>query len=249
MELDTTTILLEIINFLILIWLLKRFLYAPVLRLISERQQGIETSLQEAETVRQQASEMQATYQQRLGELEQQHLAARHQLEEELQARQVEALASTQRALANEEQKARQSRANQDLQWRRETEQQALGMATRFASLMLRDLADEHLQEKLIAFTIKQLKTQEWAANAGLARCIKEGDSATITTAFPISDTIRESLTQCLHDCAGKTLPVNYRTNPTLIAGMTIAVGSWSLGLSLADELKGFAECIHEQAA
>ncbi len=37
MELNWSTLLLEIVNFLVLVWILKRFLYRPVLQVIEER--------------------------------------------------------------------------------------------------------------------------------------------------------------------------------------------------------------------
>ena len=37
MELDWSTFALEIINFLALLWILKRFLYRPILAVVAER--------------------------------------------------------------------------------------------------------------------------------------------------------------------------------------------------------------------
>ena len=45
MELNWTTLILEIVNFLILVWILKHFLYRPVLRVIEERRAGIAAAL------------------------------------------------------------------------------------------------------------------------------------------------------------------------------------------------------------
>ena len=42
-------IVAQVINFLILVWLLKRFLYKPILNAIDEREKGIATVLAEAE--------------------------------------------------------------------------------------------------------------------------------------------------------------------------------------------------------
>ena len=44
MEVDWTTFALEIINFLILVWILKRFFYHPVLDIIARRRICIETA-------------------------------------------------------------------------------------------------------------------------------------------------------------------------------------------------------------
>ena len=37
MQIDWTTLVLEIINFLVLVWILKRFLYKPVMEAIAAR--------------------------------------------------------------------------------------------------------------------------------------------------------------------------------------------------------------------
>src|SRR5271170_7591309 len=49
MPIDWFTVAAQAINFLILVWLLKRFLYKPILRAIDEREKGIATQLAEAE--------------------------------------------------------------------------------------------------------------------------------------------------------------------------------------------------------
>ena len=49
MPIDWFTVVAQAINFLILVWLLKRFLYKPILHAIDEREKGIATQLAEAE--------------------------------------------------------------------------------------------------------------------------------------------------------------------------------------------------------
>ncbi|AWB08927.1 hypothetical protein A6A40_28420 (plasmid) [Azospirillum humicireducens] len=55
MHIDGWTILLQAVNFLILVWLLRRFLYRPVLAVIAERQAATERVRSEAEAARQAA--------------------------------------------------------------------------------------------------------------------------------------------------------------------------------------------------
>ena len=43
------TVCAQAVNFLILVWLLKRFLYKPILHAIDEREKGIATQLAQAE--------------------------------------------------------------------------------------------------------------------------------------------------------------------------------------------------------
>lgn len=67
MELDATTVVLEIINFIILVALLKHFLYRPIQQAIEKRQAQIKTSLDEAARLKTEAEGIQATYEARPG--------------------------------------------------------------------------------------------------------------------------------------------------------------------------------------
>ena len=49
MPIDWFTVVAQAINFLILVWLLKRFLYKPILHAIDEREKGIAAQLAQAE--------------------------------------------------------------------------------------------------------------------------------------------------------------------------------------------------------
>ena len=44
MPINWFTVVAQVINFLILVWLLKRFLYKPILHAIDEREKGIAPS-------------------------------------------------------------------------------------------------------------------------------------------------------------------------------------------------------------
>src|SRR5690625_3623681 len=48
MKIDWFTVIAQIVNFLILVWLLKRFLYKPVLNAIDEREKKIASQLEDA---------------------------------------------------------------------------------------------------------------------------------------------------------------------------------------------------------
>ena len=62
MELDWTTFVLEVLNFLVLVWLLKRFLYRPVLAVIEARRAETANKLDGAEAVRREAQALKDEY-------------------------------------------------------------------------------------------------------------------------------------------------------------------------------------------
>jgi len=77
MDLSWSTFVLEIINFLVLVWILKRFLYKPVLDVIARRRAGIEKSMADAEALHADAEKLQEQYEDRLAVWDQERLQAR----------------------------------------------------------------------------------------------------------------------------------------------------------------------------
>ncbi len=66
LSIDPGTILFTLINLLILFLGLKHFLFAPVNKVLSERQQAVDQSLKDAETAKAEAEAVQAEYNEKL---------------------------------------------------------------------------------------------------------------------------------------------------------------------------------------
>jgi F-type H+-transporting ATPase subunit b len=98
LELNWSTFILEMINFLILIWILKRFFYKPVLDVIARRRAGIDETLANAQSLHDEAKELQKQYENRLADWDQERREARKTLDDKIQVerqRQMSALQNT----------------------------------------------------------------------------------------------------------------------------------------------------------
>lgn len=251
MEIDLTTLILELINFLILVWLLKHFLYQPILNVVNQRQAGINQQLQAAQSAREEAAKIQADYQHRLAEIEQERQRALHALDEELNTKRTKALQEIRHAASREEEKALQARQNKGQQWRREVEQQALLMASRFAAMLFRRIANEDLHRRLVSLALEELKTLPASHLQRIRQQenLQANISPIISSAFPLDESEKQQLQNCLHEQLHIRNPIQFNDDKDLIAGFRLAIGAWTLELNLANELKGFINCIHEPFA
>ena len=75
MPIDWFTVVAQAINFLILVWLLKRFLYRPILHAIDERKKGIANQLAEAEAKKAEAQKERDDFQHKNEEFDQERAA------------------------------------------------------------------------------------------------------------------------------------------------------------------------------
>jgi len=242
-ELSLTTFILEIINFLILVWILKRFLYKPVLDVIARRRAGIEKTMADAKALHLEAEQLQQQYQNQLAEVEQQRQQAHESLTHELETQRRQKLAQLQAELLQQQEKTRVALARQQAEQLRDLETKALKLGARFASRLLQNGAGPDTQVRLIELLNNEL-SQLPAERVNSIRefLTKQPQAITIVSAYPLSNPQRQALEQALSTLNLVTTSVNYQTDVNLGAGVRISVGAWALALNLRDELQGFAE-------
>lgn len=246
MELNWSTFLLEILNFLVLVWILKRFLYKPVLAVITHRREAIEQQLADARSLHEEAAGLQARYQARLGEWEQERRKALDDLAREIEAERVRRLAALQAELEQEKQKAASTEARRQADMRHQAEQTALVQAARFAARLLGQAAGPELEQKLVDLVLEELSQLPESRVTALRNSWGETPAeAVIGTAFPLAEPRRQRLEQAMSALAGAGLPVRFEQQPDLLAGVRITVGAWVLGANLRDELNSLAEFAH----
>lgn len=246
MELNWSTFILEIINFLVLVWILKRFLYKPVLEVIAKRRSGIEQQLAEAHRLNEEADALKSEYDNRLADRDKERQQAREALAQELDAERTRQMENLQQMLTEERKKAEVAEERQRNEAQRETEQRALQQGAEFASRLLGQAAGPELEARLCQLLLdglNQLTEQEITALR--TQWGEPPKVIEITSAYPLSSAQQQQLEKALSNVTGLDIPFHYAQDADLLAGLNITVGAWLLQTNLRDELKGFAEIGH----
>lgn len=248
MELNWSTILLEIINFLVLVWILKRFLYRPVLNIIEKRRADIDQTLNDAKKMHADATALQQQYEGRLVDWEQEKQHEREKLQHELQQERTKLFDQLKLDLTNERKKAEIIQQRQQTTQQQHYQEKAVNQGARFASKILRDLATPELQQQLFLLMIKQLSHLPEERLSSLRQtCSQPMEQISVNSAFPLNNDQKTQLQNALWKFCESSIPINYEQNNDLLAGLRISLGSWVLRMNLQDELSGFAALSHEQ--
>jgi F-type H+-transporting ATPase subunit b len=246
MELNWSTFILEIINFLVLVWILKHFFYKPVLNVIARRRRIIEKSMNDASTLHEDAEALRVQYENRLTEWEKERQAAHTSLDKEIgieRARRMEAL---QTMLGEEQQKARVIEQRSLETSRLRAEETALAQGAQFSARLLSLAAGPELQQRLLDLLMKELTAlPPERKNTLRAAAGKTADRIQVASAYPLDDATRLSLERALDSILAVTTPFHYEQDKELLAGVRVTIGSWVLRANLQDELKCFAELAH----
>jgi F-type H+-transporting ATPase subunit b len=242
MQIDWTTFALEFINFIALVWILKRFLYKPVLEVLNQRRAGINRTLTEAKETETRAGALKAQFENRVADWEKEKSAARAQFEAEMSAERARQLRALTKMLAQERERQVMQEVHRQQESRRELEVQALAQARAFATALLARLASRELEARLVDVFIEDLSKLPDAALAGLSTANEASQTrAIVTSAFPFSDTQRKRITEATATRLGRAQSIDFREDAKLLAGLRLSVGPLQLNMSLADELAFFA--------
>jgi F-type H+-transporting ATPase subunit b len=247
-ELSWTTFVLEIINFLVLVWILKRFLYKPVLKVIARRQAGIEKRLSDAEALHADAEKLQIQYEGRLADWEQERQQARESLARELDTERTRKMEELQTALKQEREKARVAESHRQADALRKIEESALRQGARFATRLLERASGPDTEARLVELLITELSRLTAEQIAALRNNYGNApESIEVISAFPLSDDQCHRLEQALASITTPSISVQFEQNSELIAGVKITIGPWALAANIRDELKGFMELAHNE--
>ncbi|TGD72583.1 ATP F0F1 synthase subunit B [Mangrovimicrobium sediminis] len=241
MELTWSTFILEIINFLVLVWLLKRFLYRPVLEVIARRRAAIAEDLAQARQTRDAAQASQAQYEGRLADWERERGQALEALHHEVEAERARRLEEVATEVAAEREKNRVLQGHRDAQTAARLQAEALDNAAGFAARLLGAGASAELEGRLIDLALGQLASVDTDTLDNLRRELeREPGPITVGSAFALDAARRQALEARL-DTLFPGRERSFEQQPELLAGLCITAGGWRLGLNLRDELQGFA--------
>ncbi|MGR9012729.1 MAG: F0F1 ATP synthase subunit delta [Gammaproteobacteria bacterium] len=243
MEFNLSTFVLEIINFLILIWILQRLFYKPLLEVIAKRKQFIDQSLSDAKNLQQQAEQQRSLYENRQKLWEQEKQVAIAALHQQLEVERRTQLDRLNADLEQERQKAKVTLSKQQLELQQQAEKQALQNGAKFAGMLLQQSAGSELEARLFALLMDNLTTLPDACKLCLTMLgTKKSVPIKITSAYPLSIKMRQQLEQKLGALINSQIVFQYLQDEALIAGLRMDIGSWVLNANLQHELIGFAE-------
>ena len=245
MEIDWWTFAAQIINLIILLFLLRKFLYIPVLKAVSTRQKLIADELKKAESARQEAQKITAECERRLAQIE-------VQKQEILKQTNITA----EQFAANLRQEAEAQYKSAVANWQNKVigEKQAFTLAmqnliaeyfARFADSALAQMADVHLNDLVLAKFMEKLQQQTKILPALFA----EQKNFIIHTAQPLNDDNVRQIKKFLRENAAVSDAAEFvvEINPALICGVAIEAGGQQISWHLADYMQQFQQSLQNE--
>ena len=253
MLIDWFTVGAQLLNFLVLAWLLKRFLYRPILDALDAREQRIAAELADADAKRAEADKERDEFQHKNEAFEQQRAALLSKATDEAkverarlldEARQAADALSTKRqeTLRNEAQNLNQAIS-------RRTQQEVFAIARKALS----DLATTGLEERMGEVFMRRLREMDDQAKEGFAKSLKTATGpALVRSAFDLPAEQRAAIQNALNETFSAEIQVKFETAPDLVSGIELSTNgqkvAWSIREYLASLEKGVDELLKAQS-
>jgi len=252
MLIDWFTVGAQALNFIILVWLLKRFLYKPILNAIDAREQRIAAALADADAKKAEAQKERDEFQHKNEEFDQQRAALLSKATDEAKAERQRLLDEARKAAdalsAKRQETLRSDAANLNQAIRRRTQQEVFAIARK----ALTDLATTSLEERMSEVFTQRLRTMDGKAKAGLGEALKTvSEPALVRSAFELPAAQRAAIQNALKETFSAEVHVRFETAPELVSGIELTTNGQKIAWSIADYLasleKGVGELLKEK--
>jgi F-type H+-transporting ATPase subunit b len=235
---DWFTVGAQILNFLILIWLLKHFLYKPVLTAIDGREQRIQREAKAAADKQLEAQAQlddfrkknQAFNEQRAGMISEAILQANSQREQLLgQARK-----DAEELLAQYADTIRNDQARMGRRIKRLVSDEVFGIARK----ALADLASAKLEERMAEQFVLRMRALNAEAKKVLSAAVaNSSEPIQLRSTFDLQAQDRAAIQNALNETLGAEVPLRVVTAPDGICGIELRANGQLLAWSIADYL------------
>jgi F-type H+-transporting ATPase subunit b len=247
MLIDWFTIGAQALNFLILVWLLKRFLYKPILRAIDAREKRIAAELADADAKKAEAQKERDEFQHKNEEFDQQRAALLTKATEEAKAERQRLLDEARKAAealsAKRQETLRNDAQNLNQAISRRTQQEVFAIARK----ALTDLATTSLEERLGEMFTRRLRTMDGKAKASMGEALKAAaEPALVRSAFDLPAEQRAAIQNALNEAFSAEIHVRFETAPDLVGGIELSTNGQKVAWSIADYLVSLEKSIGE---
>lgn len=253
MLIDWLTVAAQALNFLILVWLMKRFLYQPILRAIDARERRIASELAAAAASKAEAEKEREEFESKNEQFDRQRAELLKQAVDAANGERQRLLEEARNAAETTREK-RQAALRADFELlNREIGRRARQEVFAIARKALGDLAGASLEARMVEQFTHRLRELDDAAKGELAQALNAGSGAALVrSAFELPAEQRRAVESALQETFGADIHVRFESAPELISGLELGAKGRKLAWSIEDYLasleKSVGDLLEERA-
>lgn len=244
---DWFTVGAQTLNFLILVWLMKRFLYKPVIDAIDAREKRIALALLDAALKQTAAGRERDEFHRKNEDFDHQREELSNKVKDEIKTERQRLLDEVRQA-ANDLRVKRQGALTNELNnLHQDIAQRSRKEVFSIAQKVLTDLAGTTLEERMCEVFTRRLRELDPEAKEGLAKSLKaSSNTVLVRSTFELPAARQVAIHQALNEAFSSDIQIRFDTTPDLIGGIELTANGWKVAWNIADFLASMEQSISE---
>jgi F-type H+-transporting ATPase subunit b len=242
MRFDLTTFLFQIVNFIVLLFILKRLLYKPVREIIEKRRALIEKTVQDAEKTKKEARELREKYQKEMDRLKEARGQALERLQQEVMEEKKKLMRTAEEETGRVMEREKAIFDAEKKRLRTELKDEAVDTACVLAENLLKDISDEELHKAIYRRLLKGLEE----IVPDLSGIKDEPLRLELASAYPLSKEELGKFSSTLESLLSRKVSVATSIDKKLIAGTRMKAYDKVYNFSLSGQLDLFRGRLRE---
>jgi F-type H+-transporting ATPase subunit b len=254
MLIDWFTVAAQALNFLILVWLLKRYLYKPILNAIDSREKKIAAELLKAQTNMSESQKEKEEYQSKNKQFEETRAALLVKAQGEAKIEYDKLMVTAQKAADDCSAKRRESLDAELVALNNSLSGLIQKQVFTIARKALSELSTSSLEENICGVFVKRLADMDEKSKGTLIDAINSAPaSVVLRSAFELEPSRRQPIQDALNKLCSREVGIKFEVSPELLAGIELQAQGQCVGWSFEDYLssleKNLRQLVHSDDA
>jgi F-type H+-transporting ATPase subunit b len=237
----------QTLNFLILVWLMKHFLYKPVLNAIDVREKKVAAEIADANNKKNEAQKESDEFNKKNEDFDRERAALLSKAVEEAKVERVRLMADAHKAADDLRVKRLEALKNEQKNLNSEISRRAQNQIFAIAKKTLTDLANVSLEERMVDIFIHRMGDLKINEGKALKVAVDSTpDPLIIRSACELPPAQKTALESAIKNVFGVTHPLEFKTDPSLVSGIECTVNGRKIAWSISDYLTSLKESLNE---
>ncbi len=237
----------QTLNFLILVWLMKRFLYKPIIDAIDAREKRIALALEDAASKYTAAVAERDQFRRKNADFDQQRSAMLSKVKDEMQAERQRLLDDARQSANDLRLKHQDALTNELDDLQKSIAHRSQDEVFAIAQKVLTDLAGVTLEARMSEVFTQRLKELSEEDKVGLAKSLKVSpETVRVRSAFELLPAQRSEIQVALNEAFSEAIQIRFDTTPNVISGIELTANGWKLAWNIADFLTSLKQSVDQ---
>lgn len=241
------TIIAQIVNFLILVILLKYLLYDRIVSAMDERERKIRERLESAEKKQEEAENRKQELQAERRSLEDQRQGILAEARKEAENRRKQLLEEARSEVDKQEKQWREALQRQKDSVIRDLRRMVRNQVYAISEKALKDLADVAVGRQAARIFLDRFEQMDEDDKQAMVTALRQGDNEmTVSSSHELSDDTKAQIDKKVKEVFGNHVETQYQTDAELVCGVELSTSGRKIAWNLTHYLRGLEESARE---